>query len=561
MKRRGFLKTALGAGAAAAVSGVSAGATAAVGGVSDVGISSNTGHEPYQRKQWVVAETTHCKIRGIDIAGIKQFRGVPYGHSTGGANRFLPPKDVTPWAGIRDAYGYGDICPQAFSHPEHPFGVLIDFDLHVGAMSEDCLNLNIWTPGVRDGSKRPVAVYFHGGGLNSGGGNYYLYVGERLARHADMVVVTVNHRLSVFGYLNLTDLGASAEFADSGNAGLLDLVKSLEWVRDNIENFGGDPGSVTIFGQSGGGSKVRSLMSMPRARGLFHRALSQSGSMQVQTREDSAASAKDLLKELNVGKGRIKDLQKIPFEQLVDAQLDIGSYSGITNPTVAVAHRPAFEAVIDGRTLSYSLTDPKGLANSASVPFIEGYCLHDAGWPMQNFDLDDAGLREVVKSLCGERDTQRVLDAYYCRYPGATPFLLQAAMLTDRKLLQNASRFAEARLTLGGADSYIYRFDWPSAAFEGKFGAVHGMDMSLIFFNDHQPTVGGDRPEARLMAAKTAGFFAAFARTGKPDDSLLPHWPAYTLARRDTMVINHPVSRAISDPNQPFRTLWAELAS
>jgi para-nitrobenzyl esterase len=357
MQRREFLASTLGASAALAIAGsTSAAAT-----------------QEASAPLFAIAETTAGKLRGILLDGIYQFRGVPYGAPTSGRNRFMPPAPVRPWAGIRNAYAYGEITPQPYSAPMHPFGHLIDFDLHAGAMGEDCLNLNIWTPGLADNGRRPVLVYFHGGGLTAGSANHDLYVGDRLARFADVVVVTVNHRLAAFGYIDLTDLGAPAEFADSGVAGILDLVQALEWIRDNIAQFGGDPNCVTIFGQSGGGTKVGAVMAVPRAKGLFHRAAIQSGSLTALTREEASRSAELLLDRLGIRRGQWSKLRTISVEQLVQAQIDIGVYDWISGkpPT---RPSPQFSVVIDGRSIATPLTDLAALRNSADVPLIVGYC-------------------------------------------------------------------------------------------------------------------------------------------------------------------------------------------
>lgn len=503
-----------------------------------------------------VVETTAGKLRGITVDGIFQFRGVPYGASTAGANRFMPPQPVAPWSGIRDAYGYGEISPQPYSSPSHPFGNLIDFDLHAGAMGEDCLNLNVWTPGL-DGAKRPVIVYFHGGGLSTGSGNHDLYIGDRLARFADVVVVTVNHRLSALGYINLTDLGAPAEYADAGNAGILDLAQSLEWVRDNIAGFGGNPGNVMIFGQSGGGTKVGAVMGMERARGLYHSAAIQSGSLDLASREDSAAAAEQLLKALGIGKDWAK-LQQLPPEALIEAQLSIGTFDWISGkpPT---RPQPQFTAVLDGRTFTAPLADPATLRKSAHIPLIVGYCKDDAGWPMTNFDLTDTGLQQVAVELAGSERAAEAVQLYTEHYPNASPFLLQAAMLTDRDLLPAVTAVAERRAALGGK-TYVYRFDWPSQAMNGVFGAVHGMDMCLVFHITHQATLGGDTPVSREMADKMATAWASFARTGDPNSNAMPAWEAYDATQRQTMVINHPRQRLVDDPNGPFRLFWDDVA-
>lgn len=520
------------------------------------GLEASSLAQAARRAVYLTIETAAGKLRGIDIDGIKQFRGIPYGAPTGGSNRFMPPKPVVPWAGIRDAYGYGEISPQPFSSPTHAFGNLIDFDLHVGDMGDDCLNLNIWTPGVADGANKPVLVYYHGGGLSTGSGNHDLYNGDRLARYADVVVVTVNHRLSAFGYINLTDVGAPAEFADSGNVGFLDLAQSLEWIRDNIAAFGGDPHAVTIFGQSGGGTKVGALMAMDRPKGLFHRAGIQSGYLSLASRETSAASAKTLLAALGVGTDWRK-LQQLTPEAIVEAQVAIGTYDWLSGKPVT-RPSPQFQAVLDGRIMHSEIRDLAAVRKSAHVPLLIGYELDDAGWPMTNFDITEQGLTDVAAQLAGSPRADEIVKLYLERYPNKTPFIIQAAMMTDEHLLTVVSDLAERRAQLG-AKTWVYRFDWPSQALEGRFGATHGMEMSLVFHNTHQPTVGGETAVSQTMADRMASIFAGLARRGDPNNSLVPDWPVYSRERRETMVINHPYDRVIDDPNAQFRRLWAEV--
>src|ERR1700735_3020205 len=270
---------------------------------------------------FVETDTVYGKVQGIQNTGIKEFKGIPYGAPTGGHNRFMPPKKPAAWKGVREWFAHGQISPQPPTDLRSDYGMMIHWDYQPGGMGEDCLSLNIWTPGIKDGAKRAVLVSFHGGGLATGSGNGPQYDGTQLARLADVVVVNVNHRLASFGYLHLADLGAPPEFANAGVVGMMDLVASLEWVRDNIEHFGGDPARVMIFGQSGGGAKTSTVLAMPSAKGLFHSAGVQSGStIRSATREAGTKSAEALLAKLNIAKGNIADIQKVSWQHILEAQ-------------------------------------------------------------------------------------------------------------------------------------------------------------------------------------------------------------------------------------------------
>src|ERR1700689_1593688 len=288
---------------------------------------------------FVETDTVYGKVQGIQNTGIKEFKGIPYGAPTGGRNRFMPPKKPVAWKGVRECFAHGQISPQPPTDLRSDYGMMIHWDCHPGGMGEDCLNLNIWTPGLKDGAKRPVLVSFHGGGFTTGSGNAMGYDGAQLARFGDVVVVTVNHRLATFGYTHLADLGAPPEFGFAGVAGIMDLTASLEWVRDNIENFGGNPHNVMIFGQSGGGAKTSTILATPAAKGLFHRAAVQSGSLLKLTPKDRATQlAEGLLKQLNIPKNRIADIQKVSWQQILEAQ---------------VAANAAASPVMDGKYLTH----------------------------------------------------------------------------------------------------------------------------------------------------------------------------------------------------------------
>src|SRR5882757_5513369 len=338
------------------------------------------------------AETTNGKVRGLVTSGIRQFKGVPYGASTAGANRFKRPRPPAPWSGVRDCFGYGPASPQLPSDIGNDYARLIQFDLNValGGMSEDCLQLNIWTPGTGRDEKRAVLFSIHGGGFAIGSGNNPMYDGAKLANFGDVVVVTVTHRLASFGYLNLADLDPSGPWADAGAAGMLDLVAALEWVRDNIETFGGDPGRVMIFGQSGGGWKVSTLLGMPAARGLFHRAAVQSGSLVSHVpREVSAQVAQAFVQRLGLTQATIDRIQHLSWTQLLAAQTAIGGH--------------AFAPVADGAYIPAHPLDAQLASLSDHVPLIVSTTLDDAGVFFDRFAMTEDELDDTLLVSYGAR--------------------------------------------------------------------------------------------------------------------------------------------------------------
>jgi para-nitrobenzyl esterase len=470
---------------------------------------------------WTV-ETTNGKILGIANGAIKEFKGIPYGAPTGGANRFMPPQPPRKWAGVKECIGYGQISPQTPANYAGDYAMMIMWDRHVGpgGMGEDCLNLNVWTPGVNDGGKRPVLVSFHGGGWATGSGNGPMYDGGQLARYGDVVVVTVTHRLAAFGYLHLADLGpAAARFADAGNVGVMDMVASLAWVRDNIANFGGDPNNVFIFGQSGGGSKVSTLLATPSAKGLFHRAAVQSGSSLRQgTREDGAKAADALLKTLGVAPAQVAKLQSVPWTDLYNAQIKSAA---------------SFRPTVDGRVLPHHPFDPAAPPESTDVPVIISTTLHDGAIRLTNFDLDEAGLKKAFAERWGANG-DRFYKAYRAAEPNAKPFLLQALAFTDATR-GNSQKQASLKAAQGKAPAYMYVWDWATPAFDGKLGAVHGHDVDASFHLYRNPICGAGMAEGRMMADRMAATWVAFAKTGNPNNPLIPDWPAYDEKTRATM--------------------------
>jgi para-nitrobenzyl esterase len=415
-------------------------------------------------------------------------------------------------------------------------------------MDEDVLHLNVWTPGVNDGGKRPVLVSFHGGGYTTGSGNFPGYDGAQLAKFGNVVVVTVTHRLASYGYLNLIDAGAPAEFAHAGVCGMMDLVASLEWVRDNIERFGGDPSRVMIFGQSGGGAKTSVMLGNPAAKGLFHRAAVQSGSaLKLATREDSAKMASALLKTLGVSPKNVKALQSLAWQDILQAQNAVA-------PTVGGQFGP----VLDGTYFPHHPFDPVAPQESADVPVIISTMMEDAALRLTNWDLDEAGLKKVVGGRYGVDKADQIVAMYRKAWPNKSPYSVQAQIFTDSGFRRSAYAQGERKSALGKAPAYMYLWEWPSPGFGGKFGAIHGIDVSASFYNVRDPIVGVGNPEGIQMCKRLATTWCTFAATGDPNNAEVPHWPAYDATNRSTMIFDSTM-RVENDPRGEMRNFWASM--
>ena len=496
-------------------------------------------------------ETSSGWIRGRREDGVTAFLGIPYGASTAGANRFRPPAPVQPWSGVRDAVAFGHVAPQPVASGRIDYVRLIDWMNHPGGQDEDCLVLNVWTPSTGPQSgRRAVLVSLHGGGFATGSGSHPGFDGAELVRFGDVVVVTINHRLGVLGHLHLADIpGAPQEWATAGTAGMQDCVAALRWIQDNIANFGGDPDRVMVFGQSGGGAKTCALLAMPSAVGLLHGAGIQSGSaLALATPENAARNAKRLLDQLGLGTRRVAELRDVPVEMLVAAQAALG-----------VGRTPVmFAPVVDGDVLPQHPFTPAAPEISRDVPFVVSTTLDEATAFATNIDLDEAGLAEQVTTLVGESAAPRVLAAYREAYPDAAPFLVMARIQTDRGQFRSANTLAERKAAQGGAPAYKYLFTWPSPAHDGRFAAVHGVDVSLVFHRFDSPMHGGV-PRAKEIAGELASAWVNFARTGDPNGEGAPAWPAYTPEQRSTLVVGQ-TTDVVDDPIRDLRLLWDELA-
>src|SRR5712691_2382373 len=359
--------------------------------------------------QFVTADTAFGKIRGVDNAGIKTFKGVPYGANTAGRNRFMPPADPAKWTGVRDALEYGPTAPQT-DPGAAPRGA------NQGpAEGENCLVLNVWTPAVGDNRKRPVMLWCHGGGFATGSGSGGGIDGTNLARRGDVVVITVNHRLNVLGFTYLGELGG-ADFADSGDVGMLDIVHALKWVRENIARFGGDPEKVTIFGQSGGGRKVGTLLSMPSAKGLFHRAIIESGAtITLVEREQATRVAENLLKELNLGRNGARELQSFPVERIMGAYFNVVRKIQVDQMTLG------FSPTMDGKVVPQHPFHLTASTVSASVPLLAGSTRTELTLSSDaaSFSLSEEAMLGRVRQLVGD-SASGVIDVYRRANPGAT---------------------------------------------------------------------------------------------------------------------------------------------
>ena len=475
---------------------------------------------------------------------VNVFRGIRYAATTEG-RRFQLAADPEPWTTARPATEFGSECPQ---RPSGDVPVFKSWENSVGT-SEDCLFLNVWTRGLSDGKKRPIMVWLHGGGYVTGSGSSNGYDGSRLAERGDVVVVTLNHRLNGLGYSYLAGLSDDPKYADSGNLGSLDIVKALEWVRDHADEIGGDAGNVTIFGESGGAAKVSTLMGMEQAKGLFQRAGVMSGSaLRMMPPEMASATAKRLLDALEIAPGDVRKLQQVPWTTLLETQ------AGLEAADRARGEAPrSFAPVVDGITLPRHPWDPDAPSISADVPMIVSSVLDERSYRMGDFAMDEAGLLAFAKERLGERAADAVA-AYRAEDPDAKPFLLAARMDSDLTFRKGAFAQAELKARQGGAPVWTYLWTEPSPAVDGRFGAVHGIDVAPSLYNT-RGALNGSSPSANELAAAIAGSWAAFAANGDPNNERVPEWKPYSAPQRTTMIFDQDL-RVEDDPRAEFRKYW-----
>ncbi len=489
----------------------------------------------------VLARVRGGRVRGQREDGVHVFRGLRYGADTA-AYRFQPPRREAPWRGIADALDYGASAPQGGSE---------------GPGSEDCLFLNVWTPGLDDGARRPVLVYIHGGGFNNGSGSDPLYDGSALCRRGDVVVVTLNHRLNTFGYLHLGHLG-DPHYAASGNVGQLDLVQALQWVREHAAVFGGDGGNITVFGQSGGGAKIATLMAMPAARGLFQRAWTMSG-QQVTAAGPRAAAQRAAIAMQAVGAADIDALLRLPAADLLAA-------TRARDPSRVEDTSLYFGPVLDGNDLPVHPFWPDAPLQSAAIPMVIGNTRDETRAFLGN---DPANFQLSWESLPAQLEKQQFVDIapatviarYRALYPAYTPSEVFFAATTAGRSWRGAVEELEARARqpATAAPTWAYQLDWPSPVEDGRLRAFHTLDIPLVFDNASLPSARtGGGAEARQLADRMSQALLAFARTGDPNHPGLPRWEPYGLARRQTLLFDRTCQLA-DDPRGGERELYRQV--
>ena len=522
-----------------------------------------------------IAKTGAGAVRGTFDHGVLAFRGVPYGAPTGGAARFMPPEPRAPWRGIREASTYGSSCPQvplgmspfaakrppdappAEARPSGPspmqaaLASLFPRSSADDRQGEDCLVLNVWTRAL-DGAKRPVMVWLHGGGFAVGSGSHGTYNGARLAAGDEVVVVTINHRLNVFGYLYLGDI-AGERFAQSGNVGMLDVVAALRWVRDNIGAFGGDPHNVTIFGESGGAGKVSVVCAMPAAKRLFHKAILQSGPcLKIQDKSRGTAIARQLLDDLGLSARRIGELQTMDAAALA-AAANLAEVKVV--PRVLGFGPMGMVPVVDGKVLYHDPFDSEAAPESSGIPFMVGSTKDEAtlfAGPLPEWgNFTEAEVLERLKPIAGTRAAE-ALALYKRLHPADSPSYLLVDLVTDYWMRQSATRVAELKSRQHAAPAFVYVLEWE---LNPLLRTPHGTDVPLVFDNVLSSPAVAAAVDAQGLADQMSAAWIAFARTGNPSTAALPRWPAYESGTRAVMLFNT-TSRVVDDFDKPAREFW-----
>ena len=507
-----------------------------------------------------IANTQYGKVRGFVDGGVYTFKGIPYGQDTGSENRWLPAKPPNPWKDDYPALIYGGNCPQNL-HPWTAIEQTFIQDWDDGYQSEDMLKLNVWTPSLT--GKRAVLVYFHGGGY-SFGSSYELpsQEGAQIARHHDVVSVTVNHRLNILGFLDASEIGGSP-YEDSANVGMTDLVASLKWVQENIANFGGDPDRVMIYGQSGGGSKVTTLMGMPSAAGLFHCASVQSGGGgNIPTKEQQREVARQLMKDLGLQPNDIASLQKMEWSTLVAAgNAAVAKINppmrGMFGPFAPGPPRAGWSPCLDDKVINVRSFFDVAPDVSKNVPMLLG-SVSEEGNQMASRPTEEQWHASLAK-VYGDDKATAIIAALKKAYPQKRIQTLSYMCsgifgLNSLSMRNNIVKMAKLKQEQKGAGAYAYYFTWQSPILDGVAGAWHTAELAFCFDNTKRCEQGtGNTPESQALARKMATAWANFARTGNPSQPELPWTPTDPVSNK-TMVWDNEI-RMVDDPEGEARKI------
>ena len=488
--------------------------------------------------EFAVVPTDNGKVRGYVHQGIYTYKGIPYAE----AARFEAPHKPKAWTGVRSSLTYGPVAPLLDPTVAVQDESEFVYNHSWGYPNEDCMRINVWTPGIQDGKKRPVLFWIHGGGFTSGSSQELPSTdGENLAKKGDVVVVSINHRLNITGYLDMSAYGD--KYKTSANNSVLDMKAALEWVKANIAAFGGDASNVTIFGQSGGGAKVNTLMAMPSAKGLFHKAINQSGAFRTTMLDKKMTQSltAEVLKVLNIAPAQADSLQKIPFAQLAAA----GKKAlAVVSAQLKAAGKPvggfglSWGPSLDGEVLPYQIASPEALAISKDIPLMIGTVKNEF-MPSLGAGLSNATLPEIeayMKKRFGEK-ADAVKVAVKKAYPNDT----KPSDLIDVDVMFRPGAVEQANLKsgFGGAPVFMYLMTWQSPVMGGKYKAIHCIDLPFCFNNiARSEEMTGGQKDAYVLADKMSQAWINFARVGNPNHTGLPSWPAYDAAKTPTMHFN-----------------------
>ncbi|AYQ31932.1 carboxylesterase/lipase family protein [Runella sp. SP2] len=490
-----------------------------------------------------VTNTDAGKVRGYIHNGIFTYKGIPYAE----AKRFEAPQKPKPWSNVRSSMTYGPVAPlidPTTSVTDEPEFV---FNHSWGYTSEDCMRINVWSPGINDGKKRPVLFWIHGGGFTAGSSQELpSYDGENLAKKGDVVVVSINHRLNILGYLDLSAYGD--KYKQSANLSVLDMKVALEWVKTNIANFGGDPNNVTIFGQSGGGAKVNTLMAMPSAKGLFHKAINQSGAFRAAMldKKTTQAIGAEVLKELNISADKVDDVQKVPFQTLSDAgkrALKTIADKMKAEGKPVIGFGLSWGPSVDGEVLPYQLFSNEAFELSKNIPLLIGSTKNEFAVFRGNMPANstEEQVLEAVKKTYGNK-----AEAYIAAAKKAFPEDTKPSAVLDIDVTFRPGAVSQAKQKsslAGGAPVYMFMFTWQSPVMDGKYKAVHCMEIPFVFNNIARcEEMTGGFKDAYVLADKMSQSWINFAKTGNPNHAGLPKWDAYTAEKGTTMFFDNKCS-------------------